>query len=215
MTIPQMQAAIGVWDTIRNTEQGYYYLVSGLGFSFDKSNYQQWPSNTTTIYCHLGVWNAKLIFILTTVEDPTLMTELDTFALNFHSEVKYTANLSNSLPGMNSVIPKSEALNQVLYWLVYSNDWFDLQIANNWGIMKYVKIDYSDFTAVFANNVNDLVSFFGIGERDMNEGVETPDMKAVTSIILCSKPSLVAQDNTLPTLVFADVTTPVPPFNPI
>lgn len=211
------------WDRIRNTEKGYYYLTSGLGFGFSKSNYEKWlqlekdtGKSITTINCHLGIWEDRLFFffvdsITGSLENGQVGENI--FISSFHTKVKQInitePTSKTSTNASKIIITQEEAKDRLMKWVLCSKQWFDKTATSenqeNAGIVKYFKINFENFKVVFAET-NNLYSFFGIKEDKIHG--------QMIDLMLCSQPNLTDIKSGIEDWIFTNVTKPIPPFSP-
>ncbi len=219
LPVSDMQHAISSWNSVRNTAAGYYYLTSGTRFEFPKQHYTQWldlkkkGAKIDKIYCHLGVWNNELIFILSPASRPKDLKKESAFAMLFYTDLNEdelqstttSQDTTNQGKGSN-IITEKEAMTRLMNWMLYSQEWFQEQTDNKKEIMKYIEIDFTDFSDIFDTGVKSLISFFAI--RD------TKEHGNVVELILASKPTPNAVNAKLDPngMVYTDATRPCPPF---
>lgn len=214
MNTQEVIQATNEWKHIKDTPQGYNYLISGIKFEFSRENYLKWKElekqkgrSIETISCHLGIWNEELIFCFTNsitgnLEHSTIGK--DAFVTYFHNSVIYPDLNTLELP--RTTITKESATNHLLNWMLYSKEWFNYSKGR---IMSQVDINFSDFEDIFTyENIKSLIGFFSISPNEVYGNI--------VEIVLCSKPSLImpTPKDTSHNLIFTDVTKPIPPFDP-
>lgn len=207
------------WKEVKDTLQGYNYLISGIRFEFRRGDYEKWKDlekqtgkKIKNISCHLGVWNDELIFCFTNsitgrLEDSEIGE--NAFVYNFHSDT--TLNIDfGQVDFPSSIITREDATRRLLYWMLYSMEWFKLQQHKERKIMYQIDIGFDDFEEIFTSkDIETLIVFFGISSHDVHGNI--------VEIVLCSKPAIkmiTTSTKTISDLIFTDLTKPVPPFDP-
>lgn len=238
LTLLEMQAAIEVWKSVKQLNEGYKYLVSGISLEVYKESYQKWANLETppeSVYCHLGVYekvvkeikqNRVLIFIFALESDARKLVEATTFAVPFYntSPLSDDNGSGSGDPIPNTSITPEEAGKQILNWTLFSDIWFKNEISYEQKIVEYIEIKFVDFHFLFNQkeiDINIAVGFFGMKKTTEVPGLrKKEDPRVIASLVFGSKPistTNTKQEGDTPPLVppvYVDVTRPVPPFLP-
>ncbi len=109
LTLKEMRNAIEKWDTLKESKEGYNYLVSGISLEMHKEDFATLKKAQGHVYCHLGIHNEALVFIFASETDTRSLVEATTFAVPF-----YNSSSNNSADFDNSIISESTAGKQIL-----------------------------------------------------------------------------------------------------